>query len=184
MALNKLFWGFRHNAKTVRVQNHLAELQKKAKKKPDNLNLQIRMADLFIKLGKKDEALEVYRQAAEKYAQKNLVSQAMALNKIILRLDPSQEAVNNVPPELGSQRMDEEKETERSVGNKERDMVDRTILLINEEGDQYWLEEKDNGSLWQGDGKIFASEIEASIKGWKVDALKIVFRSTDGKDEC
>lgn len=49
----------------------------------------------------------------------------------------------------------------RTGGNKDRNMVPKTVLLINEEGDQYWLEEKDNGSLRQGDGKIFASEIEA-----------------------
>jgi thioredoxin-like negative regulator of GroEL len=112
MALNKLFWGFRHHAKNLRVKNQLAELQRRAQKNPDNLNLQIRMADLFIKLGKKDEALEGYRQAAEKYAQKSFVSQAIALNKIILRLDPSQIAVNQVPPGLYSHRMDEEGETD------------------------------------------------------------------------
>ena len=104
--MNKLFRGFRHYAKPLRVKNQLAELQRRAQKNPHNLNLQIRMADLFIKLGKKDEALEGYRQAAEKYAQKSLVSQAIALNKIILRLDPSQKEVNKVNPELHSQGMD------------------------------------------------------------------------------
>lgn len=69
------------------------------------------------------------------------------------------------------QKMDEEGETDRSVGNKETDMMVRTILLINEQGEQRWLEEKNNGSLWQGDKKIFTSETEASIKGWQVDAL-------------
>jgi len=63
-------------------------------------------------------------------------------------------------------------------------MVPKTVLLIKEEVDQYWLEEKDNGSLWQRDGKIFASEIEASIKGWRVDAFKVIFKSGDGKDKC
>jgi hypothetical protein len=71
----------------------------------------------------------------------------------------------------------------RPGGNKERNMVPKTVLLINEEGEQCWLEEKDNGSLWQGDGKIFASEIEANIRGWKVDALKVVFKSTAGNDK-
>ncbi len=115
MALNKLFRGFRHHAKTLRVKNQLAELQGRVQKNPDNLNLQIRMADLFIKLGKKDDALEGYRQAAEKYSQKGHVSQAIALNKIILRLDPSQIAVNKVPLEPYSQGMDEEGETDLSV---------------------------------------------------------------------
>ena len=115
MALNRLFGGLRHHAEVLQVQSQLAELQKRTQRNPDNLNLQIRMADLFIKLGKKDEALEGYRQAAEKYAQKSLVSQAIALNKIILRLDPSQIAVNQVPPGLYSHRMGEEGETDLSV---------------------------------------------------------------------
>ena len=106
MTLNKLFGRFRHHAKNLRGQDQLAELQRRAQKNPDNLNLQIRMADLFIKLGKKNEALEVYRQAAEKYTQKSLVRQAIALNKIILRLAPSQIHVDKVPPGLYSQRMD------------------------------------------------------------------------------
>jgi hypothetical protein len=80
--------------------------------------------------------------------------------------------------------MDEEGETDRWVGNKERDMVVRTILLINEEGEQLWLEEKNNGSLSQGDKKIFTSQTGAGIKGWRVDAVKIAFDPTDGKDKC
>ena len=59
MVLNKLFGGFRHHAEDLRVQNQLAELQKRTQKNPDNLNLQIRIADLFIRLGKKDEAVRV-----------------------------------------------------------------------------------------------------------------------------
>ena len=55
--------------------------------------------------------------------------------------------------------------------------------MINEEGEQLWLEEKTNGSLWQGDGKIFASATEASIKGWKVDALKVAIDSMNGKNK-
>ena len=63
-------------------------------------------------------------------------------------------------------------------------MAAKTILLINEEGEQRWLEEKTNGSLWQGDKEIFTSETEASINGWQVDAVKVVIDSMDGKNEC
>ena len=184
MALNKLFGGFRHHAEDLRVRNQLAELQKRTQKNPDNLNLQIRIADLFIRLGKKEKALQIYRQTAEKYAQQNLLSQASALNKIVLRLDPPPMAVPQAPPVLFSQKMEEEGQTDRSGGNKESDMVVRTILLINEEGEQLWLEEENNGSLWQGDREIFSSQTEASIKGWRVDAAKIAFESTDGKKKC
>ena len=184
MALNRLFGGFRHHAEVLQVQSQLAELQKRTQRNPDNLNLQIRIADLFIRLGKKDQAVQIYRQTAEKYAQQNLLRQAIALNKIVLRLGPPPMAVTKAPPVLCSQKRDEEGETDRSVGNKERDMVVKTILLINEEGEQLWLEEKHNGSLWKGDKEIFTSETEASTKGWRVDAVKIAFDPTDGKDKC
>lgn len=104
MVLNKLFGGFRHHAEDLRVRNQLAELQKRTQKNPDNLNLQIRIADLFIRLGKKDEAVRIYRQTAEKYAQQNFLSQAIALNKIVLRLDPPPMAVTKAPPVLCSQK--------------------------------------------------------------------------------
>ena len=59
-----------------------------------------------------------------------------------------------------------------SKGNK---MRCKKILLINENGTQVWLEQKTDGSLWQNGEEIFASEDEAQQKGWKVDAVKIVF---------
>jgi hypothetical protein len=43
------------------------------------------------------------------------------------------------------------------------------------------LEQKADGSLWDAGKKIFASETEANEKGWKVDAVKIVFESSDRK---
>jgi thioredoxin-like negative regulator of GroEL len=107
MRLNKLFGRLRPHAKNFHIRNQMAELRGRAQENPDNLYLQIRMADLFIKLGKKEEALKVYRQAAEKYAQKDFVRQATALNKIILRLSPSQVVVDTGSPELYGQRVDD-----------------------------------------------------------------------------
>ena len=54
-------------------------------------------------------------------------------------------------------------------------MICKKILLINENGTQVWLEQKSNGSLWQNGEEMFSSEDEAKQKGWKVDAVKIVF---------
>ncbi len=54
-------------------------------------------------------------------------------------------------------------------------MMCKKILLINENGTQVWVEQKSNGSLWQNGEEIFPSEDEAKRKGWKVDAVKIIF---------
>jgi len=58
----------------------------------------------------------------------------------------------------------------------------KKILLINEDGEQRWLDEKTNGSIWCGEEEYFSSETEAIKKGWKVDAVKVLFESTDGKE--
>lgn len=68
--------------------------------------------------------------------------------------------------------------------NKEKKPVGKTILLISEEGEQRWLDQETNGSLWRGGAESFASKTEAREKSWKVDAVKIVFESTDAKKKC
>ena len=58
----------------------------------------------------------------------------------------------------------------------------KKILLINEEGEQRWLDKKTKGSIWHGGEEFSASETEAIKKGWKVDAVKVLFESTDGEE--
>lgn len=53
-------------------------------------------------------------------------------------------------------------------------MVAKEILLVNKNGGHRQLEQKTNGSLWQGGEKIFSSEAEACQNGWKVDAVKVI----------
>ncbi len=69
-------------------ERRLKKVQEKAFLHPENLFLQIRLADLFAKLKKKKEAISVYELAAEQFIQKNLFAHAIALKKIIFRLQP------------------------------------------------------------------------------------------------
>ena len=62
-------------------------------------------------------------------------------------------------------------------------MVEKEIQLISEEGAKTWLIQKTNGSLWQDGKKIFDSPAEASKEGWKVDAVKVVWDPTDGRNK-
>lgn len=56
---------------------------------PENATMQAKLADLYMKLGKKDEALKIYSSAAEAlYAKGSVDAAAEALNKVIT-LDPS-----------------------------------------------------------------------------------------------
>jgi hypothetical protein len=59
-------------------------------------------------------------------------------------------------------------------------MVSKEVFLVKEDGGRLWLEQKPNGSLWQGGEVIFATEAEASQRGWKVDAVKVRWANAGG----
>jgi CRP-like cAMP-binding protein len=63
-----------------------------------------RIADLRAKLGRNDSAVDAYRQAAAIYAESGFLVQAIALYKILLRLDPSAEDVGKKLSELYAER--------------------------------------------------------------------------------
>ena len=69
-------------------EKRLKKIQEKALLHPENLFLQVRLADLLAKLKKKQEAVGVYELAAQQFIQKNLFAHAIALKKIIFRLEP------------------------------------------------------------------------------------------------
>jgi len=81
----------------------LKDLQQKAAKEPKNIRLRIRIADLLEKMGRRSEAVEAYRNASEEYARQGLLIQAIALNKIILRLDPSKTKIHDQIADLYAQ---------------------------------------------------------------------------------
>ena len=56
---------------------------------PQDVKLLRRVADLRAKLGRNAQAVEAYRQAADLYAASGFLVQAIAIQKILLRLDPS-----------------------------------------------------------------------------------------------
>ncbi len=73
-----------------KYDREIKELRKKTEKEPQNFRLLVHIGDLLAHAGKKEEALQTYRQASEKYSKNGYLIQAIAVNKIIARLDPSQ----------------------------------------------------------------------------------------------
>jgi hypothetical protein len=59
-------------------------------------------------------------------------------------------------------------------------MVSKEVFLVKKDGGKLWVEQKPNGSLWQGGEEIFTTEAEAGEKGWRVDAVKVRWGSTEG----
>ncbi len=72
--------------------------------RPDNVKLLRRVADLRAKVGRKTEAVEAYRSVADLYAQSGFLVQAIAIQKILLRLDPEAEDVGRKLAELYARR--------------------------------------------------------------------------------
>lgn len=62
-------------------------------------------------------------------------------------------------------------------------MVTREILLVHKDEGRRRLEQKTNGSLWQGGEKVFSSEAEACQNGWKVDAVKVILASANPQEQ-
>lgn len=87
-----------------KLEKDLAELQRKTVQEPNNYYLLVKIGDLLEKMGRRQEALKAYRQASEKYTQKGFLVQAIAVNKLILRLDPTQEQIHNHLAQLYVQR--------------------------------------------------------------------------------
>jgi len=83
-----------------KYEKELKDLEQKAAREPKNLRLRVRIGDLLEKLGKRTESIEAYRAAAEGYARSGMLIQAIALTKLILRLDPSESKIHNQLVEL------------------------------------------------------------------------------------
>ncbi len=73
-----------------KYEKELSDLQARAVQNPLNIHLRVRVGDLLERMGKREEALDAYRRASEQYARKGFLIQAIAVNKLILRLDPAQ----------------------------------------------------------------------------------------------
>jgi cAMP-dependent protein kinase regulator len=90
---------FKEEAQQALSQGHwrkaLDYFQKHCSQEPEDLRSQLKVAELLERLGRKKEAVQVYRQVAEAYTQDGFLLQAISINKMILRIDPSSKDVND-----------------------------------------------------------------------------------------
>jgi cAMP-dependent protein kinase regulator len=87
----------------------LENFQKHCAKQPEDLRSWLKVAELMERLDQKNEAIEVYRKVAEAYARDGFLLQAISVNKIILRIDPSSREVNDRLAQLYTERVRETK---------------------------------------------------------------------------
>lgn len=68
--------------------------QKHCALEPKDLRCRLKVAELLERLGQKEEAVQLYRKVAEVYALDGFLLQAISINKMILRIDPSSQDVH------------------------------------------------------------------------------------------
>ncbi|UCD70698.1 MAG: cyclic nucleotide-binding domain-containing protein [Syntrophobacterales bacterium] len=81
----------------------LGEFQKIVQLDPTNFRARLKVGDLLHKLGRDGEAIAQYKQLARQYVWDGFLIQAISLNKIILRIDPSQEGIDRELADLYAQ---------------------------------------------------------------------------------
>ncbi len=77
--------------KKSKDEEHLEAYQKTLAQEPENLNVRLKLGDLYAKLERTEEAINEYTRVADQYAHEGYLVKAIAVNKIIVRLDPSRE---------------------------------------------------------------------------------------------
>ncbi|PIE35352.1 hypothetical protein CSA56_04565 [candidate division KSB3 bacterium] len=81
---------FKHRAgKKGKDEAQIAQYKTLLEQDPDNLNARLKLGDLYAKLYDTTSAIQEYTTAAIRYAEDGYIVKAIAVNKIIVRLDPS-----------------------------------------------------------------------------------------------
>lgn len=132
---------------------------------PTDLRSRQKRAELLERLGRRSQAIGEFRKAAEAYAEGGFLLQAISVNKIMLRIDPSLTEINDTLADLY---------LKKDRGNK----PDRTLPLIplfsdlNKEELQ-WL-------LLHVRAKIFCSDEKICQEGDPSDSLMVISRGEVG----
>ncbi len=102
----KMLNSFRHlvGKKKPKEETQLETYKKILEGRPDNLNIRLKLGDLYAKLGDKETAIKEYTTVAVQHADEGYLVKAIAVNKHIVRLDPSRKEALDRLSELYFQR--------------------------------------------------------------------------------
>jgi cAMP-dependent protein kinase regulator len=88
----------------------LEHFQEHCAQKPGDLRSRRKVAELLERLGRKEEAIQAYRKLAEAYAGDGFLLQAISINKIVQRVDPSLKDVDQKLTQLSAEKLREERQ--------------------------------------------------------------------------
>lgn len=77
--------------------------------KPEDFRSRLKVAELLERLGQREKAAEMYQKVAEGYASDGFILQAISVNKMILRINPSSKDVSERLAQLYSEKIREAK---------------------------------------------------------------------------
>ena len=111
--MNKAKVSFKEEAQRALVRGEwgkaLEHYQKYCAQEPKDLRSRLKVGELLERLGRKEEAIQEYRKVAEAYAGEGFLLQAISVNKMILRIDPSLKDVNDRLAQLYTEKYQEAK---------------------------------------------------------------------------
>jgi CRP-like cAMP-binding protein len=84
----------------------LTEFKRLAEVNPEDLQVQVQIGDLLRKVGREPESFVRYKYVLSEYVKKGLFLQAIALGKLILKLDPEDAETIQVLKDLSSKKED------------------------------------------------------------------------------
>lgn len=87
-----------------KLDKALEAYQELEKVSHDDLKVPQKIAEIMLKMGKKDQAIAKYKDSAEKYRQRGFLVQAIAIYKVIQGLAPDNKEVNDLVSKLMEER--------------------------------------------------------------------------------
>ncbi len=84
------FKKFRKKSPEKNFEAKLRKLRKAAEVRPDDVRINIKIAEHYLEASKKKEAIETFLFAAQEYQKKRLIQIAIAIYKNIISIDPDQ----------------------------------------------------------------------------------------------
>jgi len=87
-----------------KLDKALTEFLKLVEKNPKDLRIKLKVGEVQARMGKTEEAVKAYGEVAERYAADGFIVQAIAVNKLILDLDPNRKEIQDKLAKLYSSR--------------------------------------------------------------------------------
>ena len=161
-----------------------------------DLRVRMKIADILAKTGKKDEAVSEYITVADSYTRNGFTAQAIAVNKVIVKLDPTRDDVYKRLAELQKQcglvpdipirrtSSDQTRETEEVKDRTVRRAIPRTPLFSDLTAEELaYLSEKVNAVQITAGSSVFKEgDPGDSILIITFGEVKILARNSKGEE--